>query len=81
MKSLIFRSVALGALVLASSSFVACAPPVVSNYASVSTHTLQIAADRQADVVWVQQYKGGDFVLMRCFNSAEGPQCTRVKTP
>ena len=59
----------------------ACAPPVVSNYASISTHTLQIAADKQADVVWLQQFKGGEFVLMRCFNAADGPQCVRVKTP
>ncbi len=58
-----------------------CVPPVVSNYASVSTHTLQIAPDKQADVVWLQQYKDGNFVLMRCINSSEGPQCVRVKTP
>lgn len=60
---------------------VGCAPPVVTNYASISTHTVQIAADKQADVVWVQQYKGGEFVLLRCHNAPDGPQCIRVKTP
>jgi hypothetical protein len=59
----------------------ACTPPVVTNYATVSTHTLQVAADKQADVVWVQQYKGGDFILMRCSNAPEGPSCVQAKTP
>lgn len=69
-------------LVLAAAAGVAgCAPPVVSNYASISTHTLQVAPDKQADVVWVQQYKDGNFVLLRCFNSPDGPSCVHVKTP
>ncbi len=58
-----------------------CAPPVVSNYASLSTHTLQVAPDKQADVVWLQRYADGEFILMRCHNGAEGPVCTKVKSP
>ena len=58
-----------------------CAP-VVTNYAGVSTHTLQVAPDKQVDVVWVQQYRSGDgFALMRCHNAPEGPTCVRAKTP
>lgn len=69
------------AAMLALAGLSACAPPVVSNYASVSTHTLKVAADKDTDVVWVQQYKGGDFALMRCYNAEGGPTCVRVKTP
>ncbi len=59
----------------------ACAP-VVTSYEAVSTHTLQVAADKQVDVVWVQQYRTGEgFVLMRCHNAPEGPTCLQVKTP
>jgi hypothetical protein len=68
-------------IALALAGPTACAPAVVSNYASVSTHTLKVAADKDTDVVWVQQYKGGDFALMRCYNAAGGPTCVRVKTP
>jgi hypothetical protein len=60
----------------------ACSPATVTNYAAVSTHTLQVAADKQVDVVWLQQYRSSDgFALMRCYNAPEGPTCTRVKTP
>lgn len=75
------RALSSVAIVAVASLGAGCAPPVVSNFASVSTHTLQVAADKETDVVWVQQYKGGEFVLMRCYNAPEGPQCTRVKTP
>ncbi|CAN5555936.1 hypothetical protein BH09MYX1_BH09MYX1_10740 [soil metagenome] len=71
----------LVALATIAVAFVACAPPVVSNYATVSTHTIQIAPDKQADVVWLQQYKDDRLVLMRCHNSPEGAECVRVKTP
>ena len=54
---------------------------VTTNFAGVSTHTLQVAPDKQADVVWLQQYKDSNFILMRCFNAPEGPQCVRAKTP
>ena len=71
--------------VLALLSLGACVPPAVatssSNFASVSTHTLKVAADKEADVVWVQQFKGAEFVLMRCHDAPEGPTCVRVKTP
>ncbi|MFO0642077.1 MAG: hypothetical protein U0183_22825 [Polyangiaceae bacterium] len=63
-----------------------CVPPpppiaVRSDFSSVSTHTLQVASDKQVDVVWLQQYRGGELVLMRCHNAPEGPLCIRVKTP
>jgi hypothetical protein len=57
------------------------AAPVVTNYAGVSTHTLKVAADKEADVIWLQQYKDHDFILMRCHNAAEGPSCVRARTP
>jgi hypothetical protein len=75
------RTLLLALSVALSAVLVGCAPPVVSNYASLSTHTLQVAPDKQADVVWIQRYADGDFVLMRCHNGSEGPTCVRVKTP
>lgn len=57
-----------------------CGVPI-SNYASISTHTVRVAPDKDADVVWVQQLRNNDFVLMRCHNAPEGPLCVRVKTP
>lgn len=60
----------------------ACSPPVVTNYATLSTHTLQVATDKQVDVVWLQQYRSSEgFALMRCHNAPEGPTCVHVKTP
>lgn len=68
-------------LLLAASALTACTPvEVTTNYASLSTHTLQVAADKQADVVWLQQFKDGEFIVMRCYNG-EAPQCVRAKTP
>ncbi len=58
-----------------------CTPvEITTSYASLSTHTLQVAADKQADVVWLQQYKDGEFILMRCYNG-DAPTCVRAKTP
>ena len=68
-------------LTLTLASLTGCAPPVVTNYASLSYHTLQVAPDKQADVLWLQQYKDGDFVLMRCYSAPEGPTCVRAKAP
>ena len=69
-------------LLLLVASFAACAPTTVTtNYGIVSSHTLQVAADKTTDVVWVQQLKAGEFVWMRCYNASEGPQCVRAKTP
>jgi hypothetical protein len=68
-------------IVLVALALSGCAPPIVSNYASVSTHTLHVAADKEADVVWVQQFKAGDIVLLRCHSAPEGPLCVRAKTP
>jgi len=59
-----------------------CTPPnVTTNYATISTHSLQVAPDKTADVIWLQQFKGHEFVVMRCHNAAEGPTCVRAKTP
>jgi len=65
---------------LAALSAAGCTP-VVTTYATVSTHTLQVATDKSTDVVWLQQLKNNELLLMRCFNAAEGPQCVRAKTP
>lgn len=41
----------------------------------VSSHTLRVAENQDADVVWVDY----DEVLMRCSNTAQGPVCIRAK--
>lgn len=73
------------ALVLATLAGLATActqPSITTNYATISTHSLQVAPDKTTDVIWLQQLKGSEFIVMRCYNGAtEGPTCVRAKTP
>lgn len=83
MTKLPIRSIAVRAALLISAVAAAtgCTPvEVTTSYASLSTHTLKVAADKEADVVWLQQYKDGEFILMRCYNG-DAPTCVRAKTP
>ncbi len=59
-----------------------CAPPSVG-FAALGSHTLRVAADQDADVVWVLKAEGdGNTVkqtVLRCTNTPQGPVCSPAK--
>lgn len=83
MKNLARFTILQGSVLVAIAGLAtACVQPqVTTNYATISTHSLQVAPDKTTDVIWLQQFKGNEFIVMRCYSAAEGPQCVRAKTP
>ena len=66
--------------------FAICVPgcvEVVPAYSPVASHTLKVAAEQEADVVWVQRLdvERETVSLYRCHNSPQGPQCVPAKAP
>lgn len=60
-----------------------CAPVVSSTFDSLASHTVQIASDQSADVVWIRKRTVTDGkvdeALFRCHNSPQGPVCKAVR--
>jgi hypothetical protein len=63
-------TIAIGIVALVEAA--GCTP--VTMYSTMSTHTLDTAADQQTDVVWLLESNKG---LLRCSNSATGPVCVK----
>jgi hypothetical protein len=59
-----------------------CAPPSVG-FAALGSHTLRVAADQDADVVWVLKAEGdmntAKQTVLRCTNTPQGPVCTPAR--
>jgi len=70
-------------IAIALASTVTGCVPVVYPYAPVGSHTLKVAADQEADVVWVQKVAADETrtQLFRCHNSPQGPKCVEAKAP
>lgn len=70
------------AILATTACFAGCAP-IVYPYEALGAHTVQLAPDQQADVVWVQRIdpKEKRVQLFRCHNSPTGPLCIEAKTP
>ena len=56
---------------------------LVSTYQPISQHTLQVAADQEADVVWLQRVElvTKKVHLLRCYLAPDGPTCVEAKVP
>lgn len=60
-----------------------CAPVTATSFDSLASHTVQIASDQSADVVWIRKRTVTDGkvdeALFRCHNSPQGPICKAVR--
>lgn len=71
-------------LALAALAAAGCTPPTAA-FAPLGSHTLRVAPDKDADVVWLikaerdgQNYKE---TVMRCHDAEGGPVCQVAKVP
>lgn len=55
----------------------------VPGYDPLGQHTLRVAADQEADVVWLQRVDPvtKKVRLLRCHLAPEGPTCVEAKVP
>jgi hypothetical protein len=78
------RTSLLGAIVAAALGSVGCAPPTAA-FVPLGSHTLRVAPDKDADVVWLikAERDGQDYkeTVMRCHSSDQGPVCQAAKVP
>lgn len=69
-------------LVLVSAALSGCAPRQVG-FGSLASHTLRVAPDQDADVVWVLKVDSDGTevteTILRCMNTSAGPACTPAK--